>query len=86
VSADRRGWRISDHVCRICLGRVLVTTNPDGTETARCSNCDIEADGDHRAICACGLKLKSGKSAGLRCVRNPNPTGEMPSRIVAAAS
>lgn len=80
-----RLWTITDHVCKFCLSRVLVSENPDGTTIARCSNCEAEAMGGHKALCACGLKLKNGKSAGLRCVRNPSPSAEMPARIVASA-
>lgn len=82
---DRRLWKITPHVCSRCLGRVLVADNADGTQTARCSNCGLEAGGGHKAICACGLKLKSGRSAGLRCTINPNRTDELPSEIVASA-
>lgn len=84
--SDRRLWRLTGHVCRLCLARVLITDNNDGTQTSRCSNCGIEAVGDHRSVCACGLKLKSGKSAGLKCAVNPNRTAELPSEIVAVAS
>lgn len=80
-----RLWKLSPHVCKQCLGRVLVTDNDDGSQTARCSNCGIEAEGGHKAICACGLKLKSGKSANLRCVPNPNRSAELPSEYVASA-
>lgn len=80
---DRRLWRFTDHVCRHCLSRLLVADNPDGTQSHKCSNCEAEAVGEHSKLCACGLKLKNGKSAGLRCTRNPNPTTEMPARIVA---
>ena len=83
--ADRREWRLTAHVCARCLGRVLITDNDDGTHTVRCSNCGFEAEGDHRSICACGLKLKSGRSAGLRCEKNATPTAEIPSEIVAVS-
>ena len=78
-------WKFTDHCCRVCLGRVLVADNADGTQTAKCSICELEADGDHKSICACGLKLKSGKSAGLKCKRQEMPTAEMPARVVAVA-
>ncbi len=82
---DRRLWSITPHVCSKCLGRVLVTENKDGSQTARCSNCGAEGEGGHKSICACGLKLKSGKSAGLKCVANPNRSADLPSEIVASA-
>lgn len=82
---DRRLWSLTPHVCSKCLGRVLVTENKDGTQTARCSNCGIEAEGGYKAICTCGLKLKSGKSAGLRCVQNHNRSADLPSEYVASA-
>lgn len=82
---DRRTWKFTDHCCRLCLGRVLVSDNADGTQTAKCSICETEVEGGHRELCACGLKLKSGKSAGLKCQRQANPTSELPARVVAVA-
>lgn len=56
-------WEIADHLCRSCLGRVLVRKNADGTSTSRCSNCGTESDGDAESICCCGVRL------GARCNR-----------------
>lgn len=76
-------WKLTDHACRHCLARLLVSE--DG-KRVMCPNCEAAADDGVKSLCACGMKLKSGKSAGLRCIRNPNPTDEMPSRIVASAA
>lgn len=75
-------WKLTDHVCRVCLGRVLTRTTRHGTES-RCAECGIRAPGDHRQICACGTQLKNGHDALLRCQRNPNRSPELPAEIVA---
>lgn len=71
-------WLITDHVCRVCFGRVLVS--PHGTE-ARCADCGAAAQ-SVRALCACGAALHTGGNAGLRCERNPDQRPECPAEIV----
>lgn len=74
-------WDISDHVCRACLGRILIDRK---AHTARCSNCGITADDTNpRSLCACGTKLRGGQDAGIRCIRNPEPSPDFPAEIVA---
>lgn len=69
-------WKITDHLCSQCLGRVLA-----GPNEYRCSNC-----GQHNetlsAVCCCGATLKNGKNAGLRCTRNHHQTPDCPGEIV----
>lgn len=80
---DERLWRITDHACRACFARVLTHKAADGKRIYRCSNCGTEAEGyDHRSVCACGMKLKTGASAGLVCRRNTAPTPEVPAEIL----
>lgn len=84
-------WELTDHVCRVCFGRILGTdATSDGVLLSgghrryRCSNCGLEgAARKSDCICACGMRLKSGHDAGIRCERNPEPTPEFPSEIVA---
>ncbi|HEX5678716.1 MAG TPA: hypothetical protein VFX91_12190 [Alcanivorax sp.] len=70
-------WKLIDHVCQHCLGRIL----HDGT-TYRCSNCGATEGADLAALCCCGAKLKTGKNAGLRCTRNHHQTPDCPGEIV----
>lgn len=78
-------WSISDHVCRACFSRVLVRETFDRRKIFRCSNCEIEAEGrSESAICCCGIKLKTGVDAGIRCHRQESPSPEFPSRVVAS--
>lgn len=78
-------WALSDHVCRCCFGRVLVRETFDHKRVYRCSNCGIEKEGrSEAAICACGMKLKNGTDAGIRCQVQEQPTPEFPSQVVAA--
>jgi len=62
-------WRITEHICGECLGRVLEKETPDGL-VSRCCDCGQEKEGDHRSICTCGLTLRTGKAAGFYCARN----------------
>lgn len=87
-------WVIQDHICRKCFGRVVSCNDGDQTHY-RCTNCGYEISGqDVSCICCCGIKYKKGgrkgsKSAapidaGIRCIKNPNPTTEFCCEIVAS--
>lgn len=78
------GWVIEDHVCRCCFGRVLMREMFDRRRIYRCSNCGAESEGKSAAsICACGIKLKTGIDAGIRCQVHEAPSPEFPSQVVA---
>lgn len=77
-------WRITDHVCRLCLGRILTRTLPDGAEESRCAECGSHAPGDHRSLCACGARLRNDTDARLRCVPNPEKRPEVSAEIIVA--
>jgi hypothetical protein len=79
-------WQITDHVCRVCLGRVLFDP---ARNISRCADCGLEGEGGHESVCVCGVNFSSGNSAGLRCIRNPSigpdaPQEIMVERVVAA--
>lgn len=75
-------WELTDHVCRVCLGRVLRRKVPGGWVN-RCADCGAEMAGKVENLCACGAKLKTGKNAGFRCRANPDgSTPESPAEIV----
>lgn len=77
-------WELTDHCCRICFGRVLKRTTFDRRKIYRCSNCETEVVGDSsQCLCCCGIKLRTNKDAGIRCIVNPSRTPENPSYIVA---
>lgn len=71
-----------DHACRACFGR-LGNEVIDGKRTGivRCMECGFEGKG-HLSVCACGTKLRTGLDAGLRCIRNPDVTADMPNEII----
>lgn len=76
-------WNLTDHVCRVCLGRILVGRGASGGWVHRCADCGLELAGRVEALCACGARLKTGKNAGLRCTKNPDgPSPENPAEIV----
>lgn len=75
-------WRLTDHVCRVCFGRVLERRDAEGRRIVRCANCGTEVVGRVENLCCCGLKTSTGKLAGLKCVRNEAPTPEQPSEVM----
>jgi len=76
-------FRVTDHVCKACFGRILERELPDGTVVSRCADCEARADGPASAICACGA-LPKGFRTRLVCIKNPRPREEAPSEIVVA--
>jgi len=78
------GWVITPHICRVCFSRVLVREAFDRRKTYRCAGCGMEGIGSSEsAICCCGIKLKTGVDAGIRCQANQDKTPEFPAEIVA---
>lgn len=79
-------WALTDHICRACFSRVLVRETFDHKRVYRCSGCGVEREGkSEAAVCCCGLKLKTGVDAGIRCVQNQNKIPEFPAEIVAVS-
>jgi len=74
-------WEVTDHVCRLCFGRLLRRVAA-GVTTVRCAQCDTEVTGRVETLCACGAKLPNGRLAGLACRVNPAPTLEQSARVV----
>lgn len=62
-------WRIVDHICAGCMGRLLEREHGGKTIT-HCAVCGQEAEGDHLSLCLCGQRLQTGKHAGFYCERN----------------
>lgn len=77
-------WSVTDHVCRICFGRLLVGPSPGPGKPGRvqCADCGIYVDGPIKSLCCCGAKLANGKPAGFRCAQNANKCPESPTEIV----
>lgn len=76
------GWEFTDHCCRVCLGRIVRRQAETGW-LYRCADCGLMKPGRVEALCACGTRLKGGRSAGLRCRLNPDgPTPENPAEVV----
>lgn len=83
-------WRLEPHVCRVCFSRVASRAHGDDDRLYQCTNCGLEAHGNKASvICACGSKLRKGKSAGyvdagLRCHANTSQSPEFPAQYVAS--
>ena len=75
-------WIITNHACRVCLGRVLVRECEDGSKRTRCAECGTESAGGPKSVCACGKKHPGGRDAGLRCILNTDQRPELPQEIV----
>lgn len=75
-------WKITDHACRACLGRIVECIGDNGKHRVRCCECGLEVEGGPKALCACGQKDRSGRDAGLRCIRNAEQRPELPQEIV----
>lgn len=78
-------WAITNHVCRVCFGRVLATaTSGTPLVTYRCSYCGTERQGETESvICSCGLKLRTGSDMGIRCAVNDNKTPDCIGEVIA---
>lgn len=66
-------WSLTDHVCRLCLGRIL-----ERNGLFMCSSCEVQASLRPHAICGCGMKAPAGRTplptpvrAAFRCGINP---------------
>lgn len=82
-SAKPIEWRLLDHCCSVCFGRLLSRPGRDGATWYQCSNCGLSRESTRpETLCACGITLKTGKNAGLRCVKQANPTPECPSEVI----
>jgi hypothetical protein len=73
-------WRIEDHCCRACLGRVASRIADDGQTIVQCSNCGAEGIGATAAICCCGIRR--GKFDRLRCIRLDRPPPGVMAQVV----
>lgn len=81
----RFSWTLTVHACRVCLGRVVQRTGIGGRRIYRCTNCGTQLEAKAvSSLCCCGMKLRSGRDAGVRCLENPNPTPECPNEIISA--
>lgn len=80
-TAEPVTWRLTDHVCRVCFGRVLERFDEDGQRIVRCANCGTEVGGKVKNLCCCGLKTPKGRDAGLRCGKNENRSPDQPAEV-----
>ena len=87
--SDQFLWSITQHACRVCLGRVLMRKTFEGKKVYRCACCGIEREAASPAsICACGIRMRQGHGPmdlGVRCLPNPDRTPENMAEIVAAS-
>lgn len=81
-------WRLEDHLCSACFGRLL-SRKPEGAPRIyRCGTCGAESTATsrqggklHPAICACSTRYGS-QDGGLRCVVNAERGPLLPYEIV----
>jgi hypothetical protein len=85
-SEDIALYQLTQHVCRICFGRILSRVGAEGApgkRIFRCADCGAEKDGHHASVvCVCGVKLNA-RNAAIRCVPNEHRRPEFPFEICA---
>ena len=74
-------WTLTDHVCRVCFGRLLSRVDSDGVQQVRCANCGAAVTGKVSGLCCCGITMSKGRRAGFRCQRVPVQTPEKPMEL-----
>ncbi|WP_293371517.1 hypothetical protein [Nevskia sp.] len=74
-------YRITDHICRECRGRILERVDVPGGGF-RCSNCGATVTKAVEELCACGMRIESAADLGFRCEPNPEPTFKFPHEII----
>ena len=80
-----QAWRMTSHCCRRCAGRVLECDAADGRNVYRCAQCGFAGKGPEAAtVCCCGIRLRDGRDADVRCIANNERTPTNPYEIVAA--
>lgn len=77
-SRDDR-WRLTDHACSFCGGRVLWRETARGRRQFRCSECGQTGEVRVETLCCCGVRDADGRRL-LECVRNPD---RLPGRSMA---
>lgn len=76
--ARRSGsWRLTDHACRYCLGRVLQRRG----QMVRCAECGKAEDGPVEALCACGADC-GDLGYAFECYKNPHVSKEIPHEVM----
>lgn len=87
---DNRLYRVINHACRACGGRIL-KSDPDagGNVGYRCADCGIGASGHlsnkhgQAALCFCGARMPGSSGFILRCGVNQTQGLDMPEEVVA---
>ena len=76
-----RGWHLTSHCCRQCLGRVLKRD-----DEYMCADCEAVARSKPDAICGCGMRIeamrsRTGTTDVFRCGPNPQRSHANPACI-----
>lgn len=67
-------YKLTDHMCRDCGGRILTQATPDtitggGNPIWRCSNCGAKtASMNAYPLCWCGAHWRGGESMNFSCI------------------
>lgn len=74
-------WRVADHACRFCFGRVLERVSKGNIVEVRCAECGQHSLGGPEEICCCGTDC-GVLGWALECFKNPNISAEVPQQIM----
>ncbi|WP_175787557.1 hypothetical protein [Burkholderia anthina] len=80
-AAGGSSWRVSDHACRHCFGRILERRSRGEVVEVRCAECGAREDGPVESLCCCGVHA-GDLGHPLECFRNPDVTRENPHEIL----
>jgi hypothetical protein len=74
MEITERTWKIEDHRCHVCGGRILRCVNgcgptPGGNPIYRCADCGLSKAGNSPSvICWCGFEHRGQRNNAYRCV------------------
>jgi hypothetical protein len=74
------GWKLVDHCCAECLGRIVVRRFNDRHEY-RCADCGHVGYDSHEAVCVCGREVR-GMGAVFECFVNKEKSPALPNEIM----
>lgn len=80
--AKPAGWKLVDHACKSCMGR-LVSRKVGRREEFRCCECGQTALGSHDALCWCGVEVRTHGKA-FECIVNDAKSPALLNEILVA--
>jgi hypothetical protein len=77
---EARGWQLTSHACRHCLGRLL-TRQHGGNIDTQCAECEQNVAGPVDALCCCGVECGTAGRV-LECFKNNQIDKRIPQAVL----